>query len=81
MSDLHFMQIPRSGPTMCVVIDASHEQELKQPYVRRRGRVQTVVVLEPKEKQFPLVTKSTCNIVPQSLNASVVDAPAGMQAK
>jgi hypothetical protein len=76
VSDLHVMQVPRSGPSLRILVHASQEQVLQKPNVSRCRRIQPIVVLEPEEKELPLVAKSTSDIVPESLNPCVMDAPA-----
>jgi hypothetical protein len=73
MPDLHVMQVPSSGPSLRILIDAGQEEVLKKPYVSRRRQVEPVVVLKSKEEELPFVPKSTCDIIPESFNPSVMD--------
>jgi hypothetical protein len=69
------MQVPSSGPSLRILVDAGQEEELKEPYVSRCRWVEPIIVLESKEKELPFVPKSTCDIVPESFNPGIMDTP------
>lgn len=75
-TNLQLMRVPGGGPILCINIDGGEEEVVKQPDVSGDKGIQAMVDFELREKDLPLLAKSVSNVVPETLDASVVYAPA-----
>lgn len=74
-ADSELVRIPCLSPLLRVTVNGGKEEMMKEPYVAGTSWIEPVIGLEVEEKYFPLFAKTVCNIVPQALDASIVDAP------
>ena len=68
------MRIPRRGPLLRVGVNGMEEQMVDEPDVLRSLRLKAVAVFEVQEEKLPLAAESSSDIIPQSLDASVINA-------
>ena len=69
------MRVPRCGPLLRILIEPIKKKEVKKPNMCWDIWIETMVGLELKKEVLPLLTISVGDVVPQALNACVVDAP------
>lgn len=69
------MGIPRLGPFLRVAVDRGKEKVVKKPDMAGTCRVESVVALEVKEKNLPLLAKPMGDVVPETFYPGVVDTP------
>lgn len=74
-ANLQVMRVPRLSPFLGVLVDGLKEKVMKKPDVSGNGRYQAVVNFKLSEEQLPLVAEAVGDIVPQTLDARIVDAP------
>jgi hypothetical protein len=74
--DMQVVRVPSIGPFLRIVIDAVQEEMVEEPDVLHNGRIEVVINLKVKEERLPLVSEPMGHIVPETLDTSVIDAPA-----
>jgi hypothetical protein len=70
------VQVPSLSPFLGILIDLVEEKVVEEPDVSGEGGIQVVIDLEIDEENLPLVAEAVGDVIPEALNASVVDAPA-----
>ncbi len=70
------MAVPHPHPVLHIPVDRVQPEIVNQPNVVMFGRIKTVMYFQLEEKILPLHAKIMRDIVPESLNPSVVNAPA-----
>ncbi|KAJ7872463.1 hypothetical protein B0H14DRAFT_2721775 [Mycena olivaceomarginata] len=66
--------VPCLCPVLCVPMDRSEEEMMKEPYMARASGIKAMIRLEVEEKYLPFLPKAMCHIVPEAFDAGVVDA-------
>jgi len=74
-SNLKFVVVPCLCPCESVFIDLIQEQVVEEPDVRRVVCVKPLVCFQVCKEVLPLPTKPFGNIIPNPLDATVVDTP------
>jgi hypothetical protein len=68
------VRVPCLCPVLCVPMDRSEEEMMKEPYMARASGIKAMIRLEVEEKYLPFLPKAMCHIVPEAFDAGVVDA-------
>ena len=74
-ANVETMRVPRGSPFGGVLVDGVEKEVMNQPNVPRPIGVEAVRVLELQEEAFPLASEPGRDIIPETLDASVMNAP------
>ena len=67
------MAVPRADPTSCIFVDGILEQVVEKPDMARVVGIQVTMCLKLDKEVLPLLPKAAGDIVPQSLDARIVN--------
>ncbi|KAJ7856821.1 hypothetical protein B0H14DRAFT_2752191 [Mycena olivaceomarginata] len=68
--------VPCLCPVLCVPMDRSEEEMMKEPYMARASGIKAMIRLEVEEKYLPFLPKAMCHIVPEAFDADEGSAAA-----
>jgi hypothetical protein len=74
-ANVEVMGVPSFCPLLGVSINMMEEEVVKKPNMCWYLRIEAVVNLKYCEELLPLLTEAVGDIIPEPLNARVVDAP------
>ncbi len=75
------MAVPHAHPVLCIPVDRVQPEIVQEPYVVMIGGIETIMYFQLKKKILPFHTKIMHDVVPESLNLGVVNAPEPYSAK
>jgi hypothetical protein len=73
--NLQLVGVPSSGPLLSILVNGIEEEIMEKPDIQWAAGIEMIMDFEIMKEILPLLPKPMSEIVPETLDPSIVDTP------